>query len=596
MTIAELQHLKESEHKIEFKRAEHNFPWNGGSHSDQRERRKCFLGYIVALANEGGGFLVLGMDDTLPHKVVGSDFGLNKLGELEDAVYEKLGIRIRTSELFDTDNNRVVLTTIPSRPIGKMMKFEGVPLMRVGESLRNMSDEEMLAILTEQEPDFSDKICLYTTIDDLDEIAINKLKEAYSEKQNNPRFLTLSNFQALSDLGLIKGNKVTYAALVLVGKELTIKSKLPQSAINLEYRNSLSQIVFDNKEIFSQPYFLAIDTLWSAINSRNGKIPVQQGAFIFDIPFFNKEVIREAINNAVAHRDYSKSSEIVIKQYPSELIITNPGGFPLGVNVDNLITVNSTPRNRLLADVLAKTGIVERSGQGVDKIFYQTISEAKPSPNYTYSDNYQVELRLSGVVEDKAFAMFIRRIQQDRKDGEKLSVHEVIALNEIRKGLEKKSIDIAILKKLEKEELIERVGKTNSQKVILSKLYFEFTDNRAAYTDGKPIDGYQVGIVIMNHIQEFGKGKMKDFEYLLRNFMSRGQVKYVISKMVADGLLDKKGEGKGTEYFAGSKMSEGLLVFQRAMELGFKEMQRLGELKSANSPEIRQKNSPDTNN
>jgi ATP-dependent DNA helicase RecG len=199
-------------------------------------------------------------------------------------------------------------------------------------------------------------------------------------------------------------------------------------------------------------------------------------------------------------------------------------------------------------------------------------------------------------VEDKAFAMFIRRIQQDRKDGEKLSVHEVIALNEIRKGLEKKSIDITILKKLEKEELIERVGKTNSQKVILSKLYFEFTDNRAAYTDGKPIDGYQVGIVIMNHIQEFGKGKMKDFEYLLRNFMSRGQVKYVISKMVADGLLDKKGEGKGTEYFAGSKMSEGLQVFQRAMELGFKEMQRLGELKSANSPEIRQKNSPDTNN
>ena len=593
MTIAELQCLKESEHKIEFKRAEHNFPWNGGSHSDQRARRKCFLGYIVALANEGGGFLVLGMDDTLPHKVVGSDFGLNKLGELEDAVYEKLGIRIRAAELFDTENNRVVLTTIPPRPIGKTMKFEGVPLMRVGESLRNMSDEEMFAILSEQEPDFSEKICADTTVDDLDEIAINKLKEAYSEKQNNPRFLTLSNFQALSDLGLIKGNNVTYAALVLVGKELTIKSKLPQSAINLEYRNSSSQIFFDNKEIFSQPYFVAIDILWSAINSRNGKIPVQQGAFIFDIPYFNKEVIREAINNAVAHRDYSKSGEIVIKQYPSELIITNPGGFPLGVNVDNLITVNSTPRNRLLADVLAKTGIVERSGQGIDKIFYQTISEAKPSPNYAYSDNYQVELRLSGVVEDKAFALFIRRIQQDRKNREKLSVHEVIALNKIRKGLEKKSIDVAMLKKLEKEELIERIGKTNSQKVILSKLYFEFTDNRAAYTDGKPIDVYQVGIVIMNHIQEFGKGKMKDFEFLLRNFMSRGQVKYVISKMVADGLLDKKGQGKGTEYFAGSKMSEGLQVFQRAMELGFKEMQRLGELKSSNSPEIRQKNSPE---
>ena len=595
MTKAELQCLKESEDKVEFKAATHNFSYAGSEHRDQEERRRCFLGYVIGFANEAGGMLVLGMADKAPHDVVGSDFAQGKVGALEDETYSRLGIRVRMEELYE-NGLRVLIAHIPSRPVGKMMKFEGVPLMRVGESLRNMSDEEMFAILSEQEPDFSEKICADTTVDDLDEIAINKLKEAYSEKQNNPRFLTLSNFQALSDLGLIKGNNVTYAALVLVGKELTIKSKLPQSAINLEYRNSSSQIFFDNKEIFSQPYFVAVDILWSAINSRNGKIPVQQGAFIFDIPYFNKEVIREAINNAVAHRDYSKSGEIVIKQYPSELIITNPGGFPLGVNVDNLITVNSTPRNRLLADVLAKTGIVERSGQGVDKIFYQTISEAKPSPNYAYSDNYQVELRLSGIVEDKAFALFIRRIQQDRKNREKLSVHEVIALNEIRKGLEKKSIDVAMLKKLEKEELIERIGKTNSQKVILSKLYFEFTDNRAAYTDGKPIDGYQVGIVIMNHIQEFGKGKMKDFEFLLRNFMSRGQVKYVISKMVADGLLDKKGQGKGTEYFAGSKMSEGLQVFQRAMELGFKEMQRLGELKSSNLPEIRQKNSPEADN
>lgn len=593
MTIAELQHLKESEDKVEFKAAEHNFPFAGGSHNSQEERRKCFLGYVVAFANEGGGRLVLGMDDKAPHNVVGSDFAQGKIGELEDETYSRLGIRVRFEELFE-GSLRVLVTHIPTRPIGKMMKFEGVPLMGIGESLRNMSDEEMFAILSEQEPDFSEKICDTLTLDDLEEAAIKKLKETYAEKQNNPRFLTLSNNQALSDLGLIKGSKVTYAALILLGKEHVIKSLLPQSCINLEYRNNMSQIVFDNREIFSQPYFIAIDLLWNAINSRNGKIPVQQGAFIFDIPYFNKEVIREAINNAVAHRDYSKASEIVIKQFPAELIITNPGGFPLGVNLDNLITVNSTPRNRLLADILAKTGVVERSGQGVDKIFYQTISEAKPSPNYTFSDNYQVELRLSGVVEDKAFAMFIRRIQQDRKDGEKLSVHEVIALNEIRKGHDKKSFDPALLKKLENEGLLERTGKTNSQKIILSKLYFEFTDNRAAYSEGKPIDGYQVGIVVMNHIQEFGKGKMKDFEYLLRNFMTRGQVKYVISKMVTDGLLDKKGEGKGTEYFAGAKMSEGLQVFQRAMELGFKEMQRLGELKGSNSPEIRQKKSPES--
>lgn len=580
MTILKLKQLKESEDKVEFKEAKNQYAYNSS--------RKSVLGYTVAFANEKGGYLVFGLEDAHPHTVCGSKAYEGREGQLEQDVYRDIGVRIQTEVLFEGPS-RILVIKIPSRPVGKPLYFNDVPLMRVGDGLERMSEEMYLSIIQEQEPDFSDKICEGLTLFDLDDAAIKKLKEAYAEKQSNPQFLTLSDEQALSDLGLIKSSKVTYAALILVGKENVIKLKLPQSAINLEYRNNSSQIVFDNRVIFTQPYFLSIDLLWNAINTRNGKIPVQQGAFIFDIAYFNKEVIREAINNAVAHRDYSKASEILIKQFPTELIITNPGGFPLGVNLDNLITVNSTPRNRLLSDVLAKTGIVERSGQGIDKIFYQTISEAKPTPDYGYSDNYQVELRLSGTVEDKAFAMFIRRIQQERKDGEKLSVHEVIALNEIRKGLNKKTINSALLKKLESEGLIERIGKTNSQRIILSKLYYELTDNRGAYSDGKALDNYQVGMIIINHIQEFGKGKMKDFEFLLRNFMNRGQVKYVISKMVTDGLLDKHGEGKSTVYYAGSKMSEGIKVFQRAIELGFKEMQRLGEFNEPNSPEIHQK-------
>jgi ATP-dependent DNA helicase RecG len=66
MTIAELKQLKESEDKVEFKEAKRNYPFNGGSHTSQDERRKCFLGYVVAMANEGGGMLVLGMADKHP--------------------------------------------------------------------------------------------------------------------------------------------------------------------------------------------------------------------------------------------------------------------------------------------------------------------------------------------------------------------------------------------------------------------------------------------------------------------------------------------------------------------------------------------------
>lgn len=576
MTIQELKHLRESEDRVEFKEAKKNYPFNGGSHTKQEDRRKCFLGYIVALANEGGGFLVLGMADKHPHQVVGSDFGLGKLGALEDEVYTRLAIRIRLEELFE-EELRVVVAQIPSRPVGKPLKYEGVPLMRTGESLRNMSDEELFAILSEQEPDYSEKICNDLTIDDLDGDAIRKMMEAYSKKQNNPQFLTLSHTQVLSDLGLVRSNQVTYAALILVGKEEAIKKQLPQAAIQLEYRNSNTQINFDSRVLFSEPYFIAIDKVWEIINQRNGKIPVQEGPYIFDIPFFNKEVIREAINNTIAHRDYRRTSEVVIKQYPNHMVISNPGGFPLGVSLENLLTVNSTPRNRLLADVLAKTGIVERSGQGVDKIYYQTVSEGKPEPDYSHSDNYQVELRLSALVEEKAFSLFIKHIQENRKDDEKLGVQEVLALNRVRKEAYKNEVNSDIIKKLIKEGLVERVGKTKSQRLILGKEFYEFTDKKGEYSSEKQIDNEQAVLIILRHLQDFSKAKMGDFESLLRQFMTRNQISYLIGQLVEKGILDKEGQYKGTTYSQGKKMKENSEFFSRAMQLGLEEMKKRGE-------------------
>ena len=122
-TIEQLQQLKESEDKVEFKAATHNFSYNGGSHSSQDERRKCYLGYVVAFANEGGGILVLGMADEMLHRVVGSDFGKGKIGALEDDVFAKLGIRISHEELYDVNSRRVLVTHIHIRTIGKTLEY-----------------------------------------------------------------------------------------------------------------------------------------------------------------------------------------------------------------------------------------------------------------------------------------------------------------------------------------------------------------------------------------------------------------------------------------------------------------------------------------
>ncbi len=148
MTIEDLKQLRESEDHIEFKEAKHNYPFTGGKHTDPKDRRRCVLGYIVALANERGGRLVLGMADHIPHAVVGSDFAQNEVGQLVDEIYKRLGIRVETTELYEEDK-RVLVITVPSRPVGRLLRFEGVPLMRTGESLREMSDTEIFNVLSE---------------------------------------------------------------------------------------------------------------------------------------------------------------------------------------------------------------------------------------------------------------------------------------------------------------------------------------------------------------------------------------------------------------------------------------------------------------
>ena len=543
MTIAELQCLKESEHKIEFKRAEHNFPWNGGSHSDQRERRKCFLGYIVALANEGGGFIVLGMDDTLPHKVVGSDFGLNKLGELEDAVYEKLGIRIRAAELFDTENNRVVLTTIPPRPIGKIMKFEGVPLMRVGESLRNMSDEEMFAILSEQEPDFSAKICEGISIADLDEAAIKKMKESYARKQKNPGFMQLNTEQVLTDLKLLENGKLNYAALVLLAKKEVIHAKLPQSKTIWEFRHSEAQIHHDSREVIDEPLFIAIDNIWKLINqpSLNKKYPVQSGPYIFDLFDFNEEVIREAVLNAIAHRGYTITSEAVVKQYPNKITITNPGGFPKGVTIENILTVSSTPRSRLMTEILEKTGLVERSGQGVDKIFSSTLSEGKVEPDYKNSNMFQVSLSLRTEIIDKAFHVFVSQYQNRGKE-HKLGVEQIITLSKIRNGIFQ-NLKMEIVSQLEKSGLIEK-GSGHTNRYTLSQEYYTLVNGGLKI--GKRYLVKEIELILL--ALQGNALKMGELEKNMEASLNRNQIKYLTGKLFDDEVLSKDGKGSGTSY------------------------------------------------
>lgn len=534
-TIIELQKLREREDHIEFKEAKHNFPFAGGERKEAKERRHCVLGYVVALANERGGRLVLGMADKYPHAVVGSDFAQDEEGQLVDEIYKRLYIRVRTEVLFE-NGKRVLVITTPSRPVGKALRFEGVPLMRTGESLREMDDAEYLSVIQEQDPDFSVKTCEGLSLEDLDDDAIAKLRQLIYDKRKKADILTVPLEQMLSDLNLMTPeNRLTFAALILIGKTSAIERNLPQDNVVVEYRNNRSLDRYTARKEFRYPLIRAVDEIWEYIShpASNPLLHVNDMPRILDVPGFNEETIREAILNACVHRSFQMPGDILIKIYPDSFEITNPGGFPFGVNIGNILTVNSAPRNRILAETIEKTGLIERSGQGADIMFRNCVAEGKPLPDYSESDDYQVSLRVKAVIENPRLYIFLHDWDVE------LNAFELLNLYYINKGV----VDSLFMNSLSRLLETRAICEDDYFRYTLGNTYFSY-----AYHDRTEIFGADTIRLVYYSIKRTGSAASSLIIEQLKEMYTPKQARTLIAKMLDAGWLAQRGSGRGTTY------------------------------------------------
>ena len=368
------------------------------------------------------------------------------------------------------------------------------------------------------------------------------MKERYATKQENPAFRTLPDLQVLTDLELTENGKFNYAALLLLGTRKALRKHLPNAAVTVEYRLTHSMIPYTARQEFQEPLFTAIDKIWDYINqpASNPLLHFQYKFHIYDVKSFNETVVREAILNACVHRSYAFLDDVFIKQYPDELIITNAGGFPAGVTTGNILTVNSRPRSKRLTEVLQKTGLIERSGQGVDKMFARCLMESKPLPDYSNTDATQVDLRLKAQIVDGAFYLFINKVQSERND--ELNVFELLTLNKIRQGISTDLHETSV-EKLLHEGLIKSQTSAD-KKYVLSDLYYEFAQQPAYIKEYRTRDLQTVAGC-------FEKAKevyMKDFVEAFDKQLSREQVRHLVAKLEEEKLLKIIKAQKYTRY------------------------------------------------
>lgn len=195
-----------------------------------------------------------------------------------------------------------------------------------------------------------------------------------------------------------------------------------------------------------------------------------------------------------------------------------------------------------MAEVLEKTGLVERSGQGVDKIYAYTLAEGKPMPSYNDSDMFQVSLKLSGTVEDKAFHIFISEAQKSRKPEDLLGAEQIIALYKVKMG-HYAQVKPELIAALEKQKLIVRAG-GNSLRYVLPDSYAQLASREQRI--GKRY--------ITREVEQFLTAlqgstlKIAEIEKVLAGSLNRNQLKYLISKLWEDGIVVTEGAGRATRY------------------------------------------------
>lgn len=526
-TLEQFQRLLESrsENKqLEFKEAKSNFSWDK------------LIQYCAAIANEKGGTLIFGVSDKKPRKVVGTSVYPN-IEEVEESLLELLHIRVDLEEFIHPDG-RVLIFHIPSRPIGTPIQLDGAYWMRSGEGLVRMTPEILKRIFEEASLDFSSEICKEAKFSDLDEKAIESFRDLWIRKLGNHDLRTKSLKQLLQDAELLYGEEITNAALILFGKRSILSRYLYQAEVIFEYRSDEHSIEFQQRQEFREGLFLFFEKLWNLLNTHNDIQHFQDGLFKWDIYTFNEKVIREAILNAICHRDYRKANSIFIKQFPKKIVFISPGGFPEGITPENIL-YHQFPRNRRIAEALARCGLVERSGQGFDIIYRTCIEESKSLPDFSGTNEYQVCLSLNGIIQDSNFLKFLEKVGKETKYH--FSLEDLLVLNLIKQNKQIPPNLSNNLKNLIEKGILESSGRGRGTKYFPSKRFYEFSGESGKYTKTKGLDKETNKSLLLQHLAHYHKGQMKEFLEVLPQ-LNRDQIQSLLKELRMEKKIEFAGQ------------------------------------------------------
>jgi ATP-dependent DNA helicase RecG len=369
--------------------------------------------YAVALANTRGGIIEVSAGEASaelhPLQVTHAIFALSG---------GRLGVNVVQAQGGALSIHVPQAPYVLAAPDGSVVGWDGANFVPV-----TPADAPVLA-----QQDYTASVPVTASLADLDPLEVARLRSI----SHRGALSGLPDLDFLRELGLVVEVQIglgselrpNIAGLLLAGTERALKAHIPQAEV-CYYHHATSDVEFQFREDLRRPLTAELSRLSELIQARNSFTPVQVGLFRIEVWDHDEAVYREALLNALTHRDYQLRDVVHVHHYPDRLEIMNPGGLSGGITAENILRHQPKRRNPLLAEALARLGLVERAGVGVDKMYAMMLRHGKEPPEYlTYPD--AVSLSLHNPAFDARFVRFVARKQEEMQT---LSLDMLIVLS-----------------------------------------------------------------------------------------------------------------------------------------------------------------------
>lgn len=513
---------------------------------------------VVAFSNTEGGKFYLGIEDNGDisglHKAHKNSSGLAAL--IANKTVPPVSVEVENKQdylIISVRKNRSIIAASSGKILRRRLKANGEP-----ENVPMYPHEINTRLSTLNMLDYSALAVPDATYADLDGNERERLRDIIKKYSGEKNLLELDDEELDKALRLVvnDGDKVvpTYCGLLLIGKAERIQELVPTARAVFQVLSGTDVIFNEDVNGALLSVFEKIETYMTA---RNSEAEIEEGLFRISVFDFDKRAFREALVNAFCHRDYTMLGRVRVEINDDGLMISNPGGFVEGVNINNLLSAEPHGRNPALADVMKRIGLAERTGRGIDRIFEGSLLYGKPLPDYSESTNTLVHLFIPRGLPDKAFAKMIS--DEQSRIGRALPINSLLILNELKRSSRctiaelsetihsSESKTKSAVEKLVESGMLEAVGTGKGRYYTLSVQVYRRNKTTAEYIRQRGISEVRHSEMIIE-LAEKNDGKITRADVIELLKVDENRAYRALKDLVNQGKLLQEGRGRYSYY------------------------------------------------